>query len=81
MSDVCDVARLLLVAPGIFVHVVLSGDDCHWYVWPVPDVPPVIPNEKFVPEHAGLADAVTVPGVGGSIQAPVVKLNPIYGLR
>ena len=29
---------MALVAPGMLVHTISSGDDCHWYVMPAPMV-------------------------------------------
>ena len=38
MADVIEVLNNADVAPEMFVHVELFGDDCHWYVTPDPGV-------------------------------------------
>ena len=59
-----------MVAPDIGVHADPSGDDCHWYVFPVFVVAPVSVRVA-VPEPQRNAGAdVVVPGVGVQSGAP-----------
>ena len=64
------------MAPDIFVHVALSGLDCHWYVTPQFVLIPVALSVVLVEAQlvvVGLAEAV--PPVGVPLQSVNVGVN------
>ena len=68
LIPVCEYVKF--VAPDMLVKVVLSGDDCHWYVKPLATVVPerLHRNTVEVPPEEG--DATAEPAVGVPEQAP-----------
>ena len=80
MSDKAPVFSGLLVAPGMFVHTILSGDDCHWIVPPL-----VIPESVISAEShwntLGRFDVATPPLIrmdtGAMALFDVMKSEPV----
>ena len=70
VATVWVLVKVLFVAAAILVQVLLSGDDCHWYVRPAASVEPVTSRVNGIPRQTGVADVVAVPPRGAPAQAP-----------